>query len=76
MHEEVALAYQLVQQFALMVRDRKGGQLDIWLGAVTQSTLSDLHPFVKGIRSDIEAVEAGLILLMSATVLSKEKSTS
>lgn len=61
-HEEVAVAYHLVQQFALMVRDRKGGQLDIWLEAVAQSSLRDLHPFVKGIRSDIEAVEAGLIL--------------
>ncbi|MBO0779691.1 MAG: transposase [Ktedonobacteraceae bacterium] len=62
MHEEVALAYQLVQQFALMVRARTGGQLDAWLEKVAQSPLSDLHPFVKGIRSDIEAVEAGLIL--------------
>ncbi len=76
MHEEVAVAYHLVQQFALMVRERKGGQLDTWLSAVTQSTLSDLHPFVKGIRSDIEAVEAGLILLMSATAPSKEKLTN
>lgn len=62
MHEEVAVAYHLVQQFTLMVRERKGGQLDAWLEAVTQSPLRDLHPFVKGIKSDIEAVEAGLIL--------------
>src|SRR5579859_385800 len=62
MHEEVEVAYRFVQHFAFMVRDRKGGQLDTWLETVAQSTLSDLHPFVKGIRSDIEAVEAGLIL--------------
>lgn len=61
-HEEVAVAYQFVQQFAFMVRNRTGGQLDTWLEAVAQSTLKDLHPFVKSIRLDIEAVEAGLIL--------------
>ncbi|HEY7418219.1 MAG TPA: ISL3 family transposase [Ktedonobacteraceae bacterium] len=61
-HEEVGLAYQLVQQFARMARDRQGGQLDAWLEKVAQSPLKDLHPFVRGIRSDIEAVEAGLIL--------------
>ncbi len=53
---------QFVQQFAFMVRNRTGGQLDTWLEAVAQSTLKDLHPFVKSIRLDIEAVEAGLIL--------------
>lgn len=62
MHEEVTVAYQLVQQFALMVRERKGGQLDTWLEAVAQSSLQDFHSFAKGIRSDIDAVEAGLIL--------------
>ena len=61
-HEEVGMAYQLVQQFALMLRTRQGGQLDTWLEKVTQSPLQDLHSFVKGIRLDIEAVEAGLIL--------------
>ena len=61
-HEEVALAYQLVQQFAEMLRTRKGGQLDTWLDAVLSTSLSPLHAFARGIRSDIEAVEAGLIL--------------
>ena len=60
--EEVALAYQLVQQFALMVRTRTGGQLDAWLEKVAQCPLPDLHAFARGIRSDLEAVEAGLIL--------------
>lgn len=62
MHEEVAATYQFVQQIALMVCERKGGQLDTWLEAVAQSSLKDLHPFVKGISSDIDAVEAGFIL--------------
>ena len=66
-HEEVDLAYQLVQQFALMLRTRQGGQLDAWLEKVTQSPLQDLHSFAKGVRLDIEAVEAGLILPWSRT---------
>jgi transposase len=61
-HEEVALAYRLVQQFALMLRTRSGGQLDAWLDAVLATSLADLHSFARGIKSDIEAVEAGLIL--------------
>jgi transposase len=61
-HEEVALAYHLVQQFAEMLRTRSGGQLDAWLDAVLATSLADLHSFAKGIKSDIEAVEAGLIL--------------
>ena len=44
--------HHLVQQFVLMVRDRKGGQLDTWLEAVAQSSLQDFHSFAKSIRSD------------------------
>ncbi len=51
-HEEVALAYQLVQQFALMLRTRQGGQLDAWLEKVAQSPLQDLHSIARGIKSD------------------------
>ncbi len=61
-HEEVALAYRLVQQFAQMLRTRSGGQLDAWLDTVLATSLADLHSFANGIKSDIEAVEAGLIL--------------
>jgi hypothetical protein len=63
---EVGLAYQFVQPFALMVRTRTGGQLDAWLASVFKSSLRDFHPIRYGIGLDIEAVEAGLILLMSA----------
>lgn len=61
-HEEVESFYQLVQHFALLLRTRQGGQLNAWLEKVAQSPLQDLHSFAKGIQSDIEAVEAGLIL--------------
>ncbi len=44
LHPEVDLAYDLVQQFAQMLRRRQGEQLDGWLEAVTQSPLVELHP--------------------------------
>lgn len=58
---EVAFAYTLVQQFALMVRTRTGEHLDAWLEAVSTSSLTPLHSFVAGIFQDQAAVQAGLI---------------
>ena len=63
--EDVALAYQLVQQCAPYDEYPTWGQLDAWLEKVTRSPLQDLHSFAKEIRSDIEAVEAGLLLSWS-----------
>ena len=58
---EVDLAYELVQQFARMMRDRTGKeQLDSWLKKVAQSPLTALHPFVAGICQDKAAVQEGL----------------
>ena len=58
---EVDLAYELVQQFACMMRDRTGKeQLDGWLEQVARSPLTALHPFVAGISQDQAAVQAGL----------------
>jgi transposase len=60
---EVDLAYELVQQFARMLRDRTGEkQLDGWLKKVAESPLTALHPFVAGISLDKAAVQAGLTL--------------
>src|SRR5712691_9892601 len=36
-----SITYQLVQQFALMLRTRTGGQLDAWLDAVFSTPLPD-----------------------------------
>jgi transposase len=57
---EVALAYTLVQQFALMLRTQTGEHLDAWLEAVTASSLTSLHAFVASIAQDQAAVQAGL----------------
>jgi transposase len=61
LHAEVDLAYELVQQFARMMRDRTGEkQLDGWLKQVAESPLTALHPFVAGICQDKAAVQEGL----------------
>lgn len=58
---EVDLAYELVQQFARMLRERTGKeQLAGWLERVASSPLSALHPFVAGVSQDKAAVQAGL----------------
>ncbi|HYU73757.1 MAG TPA: transposase [Ktedonobacteraceae bacterium] len=55
-------AYQLVEAFLHMVRERTGEQLDAWLGAVQASHLEAFQTFVTGVQQDKEAVFAGLTL--------------
>jgi len=57
---EVTLAYELVQQFAQMLRSRTGESLDAWLAQVENSNLPELQSFASGIEKDKEAVRAGL----------------
>ncbi len=53
-------AYDLVQEFLLMVHKREGRRLDAWLEKITESGLSELQPFAHGVELDKEAVRAGL----------------
>ncbi len=57
---EVDLAYDLVQQFAQMLRTRTGEHLDAWLDQVEKSTLPELQSFAAGVQKDKDAVRAGL----------------
>lgn len=57
---EVDLAYDLVQQFAQMLRTRTAECLDAWLAQVQSSKLPELRPFAAGIEKDKDAVRAGL----------------
>jgi transposase len=57
---EVNLAYDLVQQFAQMLRSRTGEYLDAWLAQVENSNLPELQSFASGIEKDKDAVRAGL----------------
>jgi transposase len=62
LHPEVNLAYDLVQQFAQMLRTRTGEQLDNWLERVKASQIHELQGFVAGVERDKAAVAAGLTL--------------
>ncbi|MEO6893360.1 MAG: transposase [Ktedonobacteraceae bacterium] len=64
-HPEVELAYDLVQQFARMLRTRTGEHLETWLAKVVDSQISELQSFVAGIERDKAAVKAGLTLPQS-----------
>jgi transposase len=59
-HPEVDRAYDLVQQFAHMLRTRSGERLDAWLAQVESSKLAELQSFAAGIEKDKDAVRAGL----------------
>ena len=62
LHAEVNLAYELVQQFAQMLRTRTGEQLDGWLSRVRASLIRELQGFVAGVIQDKAVVVAGLTL--------------
>ena len=62
LHAEVDQAYELVQQFAHMLRTRTGELLDMWLCRVKASRIRELQSFVTGVIQDKEAVKAGLTL--------------
>ena len=55
-------AYQLVEAFLHMVRERTGEQLDAWLGTVQASHLEAFQTFVTGVQQDKDAVFAALTL--------------
>ena len=67
--EELETAYQLIQAFGSMVRQRQGDRLDTWLSAVAESRLSQLQTFAQGIARDKAAVQAGLTLPYSNGLL-------
>ena len=53
-------AYELVQQFTQMLRERRGMRLDTWLAQANQSNIPELRSFAAGVEKDKEAVKAGL----------------
>jgi transposase len=61
-HPEVAEAIALAQDFADLVRQRQGPQLDAWLARVAQSPIMALQRFAKGLADAYDAVKAGRTL--------------
>jgi len=59
-HPELDLAYDLVQEFAKMLRTRTGKDLDTWLAKAVASQIPELQSFVPGIERDKAAVQTGL----------------
>ena len=59
---QIETAYQLVEQFLRMVRERTGEQLAAWLAEVQASRLQAFDSFVTGVQQDQDAVLAGLTL--------------
>ena len=59
-HAELDLAYDLVQEFATMLRTRTGENLDTWLTKAVASQIPAFQSFVLGVERDKAAVRAGL----------------
>lgn len=61
----IATAYALTQDFASMVRERRGERLDGWIELAEDSDSAELARFAHGLRDDHAAVQAGLTLAYS-----------
>lgn len=59
--EMTALA-RLVRDFAQLMGERRGNDLDSWMADVRAAHLPELAPFLNGLEQDREAVLAGLTL--------------
>lgn len=63
-HPTLETAYQLVQAFVKMARERTGTDQEVWLKQVrsSSSTIAELIQFGKGIERDLASVQAALTL--------------
>jgi transposase len=58
---EIQTAWRLVRKFILMLRKRKGKRLKSWLDQATSSEVpASIRQFAEGLKTDLEAVTAGL----------------
>lgn len=63
--ELTALA-QLVHEFAQIMANRRGAEIDCWIKQVRAAGLIELEPFLTGVDQDHDAVVAGLTLPYSS----------
>ncbi|MCL4732909.1 ISL3 family transposase [Patescibacteria group bacterium] len=59
---EIATAYELVQRFGTLIRQRQAHRLDSWLTEAHSSSLSQLKTFASGLLKDYDAIRAALEL--------------
>ncbi len=57
-HRDLDCAYQLSQVFVLMLAERRGKDLDDWLGQAEHCGIAELKSFAQGLRRDEAAVRA------------------
>ncbi len=57
---EVAMSYDLAQQFLTIVRQRRVERLDTWLTASAESDVAELQTFAAGLHQDYTCVRAAL----------------
>lgn len=62
LHPHIKRVQALFQHFTLMLRERRGEELDQWLHAAFHSGIPELRAFVSKLRQDQAAVQAGLTL--------------
>jgi transposase len=53
---------RLVREFAQLLAERRGPELDSWTKDVREASLPELDPFLNGLDQDHDAVTAGLTL--------------
>jgi transposase len=61
-HSDIARTRLLMQQFQQMLRERRGAELDVWLEMAMHSGIPEWRAFVRKLRQDQAAVQAGLTL--------------
>ncbi|CAG1772602.1 hypothetical protein BAC2_02744 [uncultured bacterium] len=61
----VERAYTLAHQFQTILREHRSAEFPAWLEEAQTSQVPGLHGFVKSLKTDLEAVTAGVSLLWS-----------
>ena len=63
--EEIEKAYELAQKFVIMVKERTGNELEMWLAHCTLSGVVELENFAASLQRELGAIKAGLTLSYS-----------
>jgi transposase len=58
----IARAHGLTQALLVMVRERRGDDLEVWMAEATHSGLPELARFARGLQDDLTPIKAGLTL--------------
>ncbi len=61
----IATAVTSARAFMTLLRERRGDDLDAWIDRAEQSGITSVRGFATGLRDDLDAVRAGLILPFS-----------